>query len=438
MIAIVESSRDTRSTLLYNEQKLEEHKAVFLGAFNYCQEDQELSFESKLERLRDFTALNERSQAKTIHFSLNYDPAEQLDDRKMRRLAREFLQKIDFGDQPALVYRHLDAGHPHAHIVTVNIRRDGSRIENDKRAPLYMQTVCAGLEHKYGLRQSGMHEALSHWQEERQPALRLEYGKDPTKPGIQRVLDHILPAYNYTNLEELNAVLGLYRVQADRGSEFGLMYKSGGLYYRMLDDRGVKIGAPVKASAFKDHPTLPSLEERFQANRLTRDPHLENVKQKLDISMHFGDTSSLQTWRDSLRRDRVVVVIPRIPAKRKHAAIGEEPAAQKSNTPFDGHGFYYVDFDRKLVIRDTELGTEYSARSILLRTGLDKQLEGLAQNREVELKPRQQRLLGDSDTDPRQRLRALLDLSHQHDKIVSARLERQDDLRRQHRRRLRL
>jgi hypothetical protein len=28
------------------------------------------------------------------------------------------MDKIGFGDQPYLVYRHLDAGHPHIHIVT--------------------------------------------------------------------------------------------------------------------------------------------------------------------------------------------------------------------------------------------------------------------------------------------------------------------------------
>lgn len=425
MISIVESSRDTRSTLLYNEQKLEENKAIFLGAFNYWQEDHELTFDAKLTRLRDLTALNERSQAKTIHFSLNYDPADQLEDRKMRSLAREFLQKIDFGDQPALVYRHLDAGHPHSHIVTVNIRSDGSRIDNNKRAPHYMQKICAELERKHGLKQSGMHGALTHWQKERRPALRLEYGKGPTKPGIQRVLDYVLPAYNYTNLEELNAVLGLYRVQADRGSEFGLMYKSGGLYYRMLDNEGVKIGAPVKASAFQDRPTLATLEQKFDLNRLSRDHHLEHLQKKVDISLCFGDTSSVSTWRQSLRQDGVEVVIPRIPTRRKHTPPGEEAASPTLAPPFDGHGFYYVDFNRKIACRDTALGSGYSAESILRRTDLDKKILRLAQDPNVELKPRQ-------------KLHLLLDLSKQHNDIIAAKQNRQEDLRLQNRQRLSL
>jgi hypothetical protein len=43
---------------------------------------------------------------------MNYHPAEQMEDRKMRQLAREFLQKLDFGEQPALVYRHLTRAIP--------------------------------------------------------------------------------------------------------------------------------------------------------------------------------------------------------------------------------------------------------------------------------------------------------------------------------------
>src|SRR6202041_34717 len=137
-----------------------------------------------LDRLRDLTALNERSQAKTIHFSMNYHPAQQLEDRKMLQLAREFLQKLDFDEQPALVYRHLDAGHPHAHIVTVNIRRDGSRIDNDKRDPHFLQKVSSELERHHNLLPAAMHRAMNHWQEEQHLPKRLQYGESATKTGI--------------------------------------------------------------------------------------------------------------------------------------------------------------------------------------------------------------------------------------------------------------
>jgi Relaxase/Mobilisation nuclease domain len=439
MVSIVESSRDTRSTLLYNEEKLEQNKAIFLGAFNYWQEDAQLTTDTKLQRLRDLTVLNERSQAKTIHFSLNFHPDEQLEDRKMRQIAREFLQKIDFGDQPALIYRHIDAGHPHAHIVTVNIRPDGSRIDNDKRSPENLREVCAELERRHSLMPAAVHHAMNHWREEQQYAQRLEYGKTPTKTGIETVLAHVLYKYNYTTLEELNAVLKLYHVQADRGSEYGQMYQSRGLYYRMIDENGVKVGAPIKASSLKNKPTLDHLEDRYLANRLTRKQDLERLKTKVWISLKMGDTSSIGTWKKRLIRERVEAVTLRMPVRRKHAPVGEEHQTQPSiQHAFDGHGFYYVDFESRTVFRDTELGPEYTAESILRGTGLDKQVESLALNRQLDLQPKQRAILEHANPDPRQKVRLLLELSEQHDQIVAHRLAQEQELRRKHRIRLSL
>ena len=430
MVSIVESSRDTRRTLLYNEQKLEQKKAMFLGAFNYWQEDKALDFHDKLHRLRDLSSLNERSLAHTIHFSVNYHPAEKLEDRQMLQLAREFLQKAAFGDQPALVYRHLDAGHPHMHIVTVNIRPDGSRISNDKRSPYHLQKICTELEQRHSLLPTGMHHAMNHWHDERGNVQRLEYGKTPTKTGIETVLAHVLAKYNYTTLEELNAVLSLYRVQADRGSEYGKMYQSRGLYYRMIDERGVKVGAPIKASSLRNKPTLDYLEKKYLANRLSRDQHLRRMQARLSNSLSIGDTSSLDTWKEDLTSRGVEVVTPRIPQKRKHGP--------STYPPFDGHGFYYVDFKHRAVFRDTELGPDYTAASILKKTGLDTRLQRLALNHRLDLEPKNRPLLEQPDGDPCQKLQLLLQLSHQHDRLVAQKLDQQEALRQQQRRRLHL
>ncbi|MEI9911585.1 MAG: relaxase/mobilization nuclease domain-containing protein [Bacteroidota bacterium] len=75
-----------------------------------------------------FTSLNERTTTNTLHVSLNFDSPEILDNEKLVVIAKTYMERIGFGEQPYLVYRHHDAGHPHIHIVSTNIRRDGSRI----------------------------------------------------------------------------------------------------------------------------------------------------------------------------------------------------------------------------------------------------------------------------------------------------------------------
>jgi hypothetical protein len=217
------------------------------------------------------------------------------------------------------------------------------------------------------------------------------------------------------------------------------MYQSRGLYYRMINERGVKIGAPIKASSLDNKPTLDYLEQRYLANQLTRQQHLKRVQDKVTIATSIGNTASLQTWKEDLSRDGVEVVTLRMPVRRKHAPIGEgHPEYAGPRPQFDGHGFYYVDFKRRAVLRDTDLGPEYTAESILRKTGLDKQLHRLALNHKLELQPGQRSLLERPDPDPQQKLRLLLELSHQHNVIVTARLDRQEELRPQHRQRLSL
>ncbi|MGI8583448.1 MAG: relaxase/mobilization nuclease domain-containing protein [Chitinophagaceae bacterium] len=49
------------------------------------------------------------------------------------------MDKIGFAEQPYLVYQHLDAGHPHIHIVTTNIQQSGKRISWPTYTALYIK-----------------------------------------------------------------------------------------------------------------------------------------------------------------------------------------------------------------------------------------------------------------------------------------------------------
>jgi hypothetical protein len=418
MVVVSEPSRNARQTLLYNEEKLGTNQARFLGAFNFWQEDAQLTFDDKLQRLQDLIVLNERSQAKTVHLSLNFHPDDQLSDKTMRQIAAEFMQKIDFADQPALVYSHLDAGHPHMHIVTTNIRPDGSRIKNDLRSPRHLMDICAGLEVRHHLTP-----AISSPSGDRRLAprrsegpQRLHYGQSPTKTGIAGVLDYVLDKFTYTSLDELNAALSLYRVRADRGSEQGAMYRNRGLYYRMIDANGMKIGAPIKASSFLRRPTLDYLERKFALNEQKHQQNIGRVRTWIDWSLRDYTPPSLGSWKDQLLKDRIHVVMP-------------------ART---GQGFYYVDFSNHTVYRDTHLGPGYTAAAILQRTGLDKTIETLALSRQLTITPKDRLLLQKPDADPANKLHTLLRLSPQHDHLQAVQEGETQAQRQSHRHRMSL
>ena len=152
MYAEVNSAKSIRSPLEYNEQKVEAEQALFLDARNFWQEKEDLTLRDKQQRFSDLILRNERSEKKILHASVNFHPDDELSDKQMTRIAKEFMTAIDFGNQPRLVYRHIDAGHPHMHIVSTNIRPDGSRIKNDLRSPHELIRICAGIEKANGLK----------------------------------------------------------------------------------------------------------------------------------------------------------------------------------------------------------------------------------------------------------------------------------------------
>ena len=52
---------------------------------------------------------NVRTRNKVIHISLNPHPDDRLTDMEMEQLAREYLEKLGYGDQPYLIFKHEGA-----------------------------------------------------------------------------------------------------------------------------------------------------------------------------------------------------------------------------------------------------------------------------------------------------------------------------------------
>ena len=74
-------------------------------------------------------------------------------------------------------------------------------------------------------------------------------------------------------------------VMADRGSENSRVFQHHGLVYRVLDEKGNKVGVPVKASDFYNKPTLGFLEEKFVPNDAARQPHKSRIKNAIDLAV---------------------------------------------------------------------------------------------------------------------------------------------------------
>lgn len=330
----------------YNENKVKEGVAACLAAENYPLNPEELTFKMKLNFLLKRMQLNENVKRNSVHISLNFDPSEsQLTREKLTAIAYDYMQKLGFGGQPYLVYQHHDAAHPHIHIVTTNIQADGSRIDLHHLAIRKSEPARLEIEKKFGLVVASERSRRQLFRLKPIPATKVHYGRSATKAAISNVLTEVVENYLYASLPELNAVLGLYNVKAERGRENSRIYQSGGLVYRVTDEQGNPVGVPIKASDFYNKPTLQYLQTKFTANRHYREKYKVKLQNTLDKVMAITGPSTLEKFIIGLEKRGISAVL-----RRNEAGLL--------------YGITYIDHTTKCVFNGSALGKVYSAKSL--------------------------------------------------------------------------
>ena len=300
MVAIIHSSKNLRNALHHNENKVRQNVATFIHAGNYPKDMHLLGFSDKVNRLERLTELNQQTKINSVHISLNFDVSDKLNQDRLKEITDKYLKEIGFNEQPYLVYQHNDSGHPHIHIVTTNIRSDGSRIALHNLGRNQSEKARKEIEREFGLVHAQQQQKADY---NLKPvnAQKVQYGKAETKRAVTNVLDYVLPNYKYASLAELNAVLKQYNVIADRGSESSRIYQSRGLVYRILDNSGEKIGVPIKASLIYSKPTLRNIEARFERNERERQRHKQRIMNAVDFAV-FKKTN--QSLAELIRRSK--------------------------------------------------------------------------------------------------------------------------------------
>lgn len=275
MVAKITFPRRLEDAVRYSEQKVQRGVAECIGAAGYLREARELGVAQKLEGLRQRSALNSRALTKTLHVSLNFHPSERLSDEALLQVTGRYMEALGFGDQPYLVYRHHDAGHPHVHVVSTLIRADGTRIPTHQIGRTLSEQARKAVEKAFGLLPAEGRGRLRNPQPGTGEAAKVVYGTQETQSSVARAVQWVLDTFGCTSLAQFNAALRTFNVLADRGRAGSRLFERGGLVYQVLDDRGKRVGVPIKASALAGRPTLKKLEAHFGKNSRLAAVHQE-------------------------------------------------------------------------------------------------------------------------------------------------------------------
>ncbi|WP_286971941.1 relaxase/mobilization nuclease domain-containing protein [Flavobacterium sp. UBA4854] len=345
MVAVIKTSSSIRGILNYNENKVEIGKAECISAVNYPLELEKLNFTSKLNRFLKLAELNTNAKRNSVHISLNFDPSENHSKEKLAEIADTYMEKLGFGRQPYLVYQHHDAGHPHCHIVTNNIQRNGKRIDLHLLGIRKSEPARKEIEEMFGLVKAEGRKQKEHFSLNPIDVGRVQYGKAESRKAINSVLNKVLFDYKYSSLPELNAVLNLYNVHADRGSEESRVFKNNGLLYKILDPNSKPIGVPIKASEFYSRPTLKFLEEKFRINETKKQYGKSHVKNALRQAFSDERMTSVERLSERLKEQGINTIL-------------------RKSSEGKLYGITFIDFKTQSVVNGSSLGKEFSAKGI--------------------------------------------------------------------------
>lgn len=266
MVAKISIGSSLYGALAYNSEKINREEGRLLGANKIIlPADGQIDIGRIAENFRAFMPMTGRTKKPVLHISLNPHPDDKLTDQDFEILAREYLDKLGFGEQPFIIYKHMDIDRHHIHIVTVNVNEQGKRLNQDflfRRS----KKITTELEEKYNL-----HKAQREKITPDMPIKKVDPNGD-IKRQVANAVKMVGMRYKFQTLGEYNTVLSLYNIKCEQtdGRVNGREYH--GLVYFATDDNGKTIANPFKASRLGKFASRTAIDSRF-----------EKAKDKIDV-----------------------------------------------------------------------------------------------------------------------------------------------------------
>lgn len=267
MVAKISIGSSLYGALAYNSEKINREEGRLLGANKIIlPADGQIDIRRIAENFNAFMPKTGKTKKPVLHISLNPHPDDKLTDQDFEILAREYLEKLGFGEQPFIIYKHEDIDRHHIHIVTVNVNEQGKRLNQDflfRRS----KKITTELEEKYNL-----HKAQREKITPDMPIRKVDPSGD-IKRQVANTVKMVGMRYKFQTIGEYNAVLSLYNVKCEQtdGKVNGREYH--GLVYFATDDEGKVIANPFKASRVGKFASRTAVESRF-----------ERAKDKIDVA----------------------------------------------------------------------------------------------------------------------------------------------------------
>ena len=153
MVANIRSGSSPGGALYYNKEKVDKGEAEVLFRQKMLEPFDRygrLDIDACMESFRRYLEANRRTINTVFHTSLNPSPVDELTDEQLRDITREYMERMGYGQQPYIVFKHKDISREHLHIVSLRVDENGRKISDSHEYDRSM-SVLRELERKYGL-----------------------------------------------------------------------------------------------------------------------------------------------------------------------------------------------------------------------------------------------------------------------------------------------
>ena len=324
----------------YNKEKVDKDEAEVLfwqKMLEPFDKHGRMDIDTCMDSFWPYLEANRQTTNTVFHASLNPSPEDRLTDEQLRKIACEYMERMGYGKQPYIVFKHMDISREHLHIVSLRVDEQGRKLPHDFEARRSME-ILRDLERKYGLHPNVKGQELT----DREGLRKVNYPEGNVKRQVSSVVRSCLRNYKCSSYGEFRTLLEAFNVSVEERTGIIDGRNYAGVIYGAMTDDGYGIGTPFKSSKIGKDVGYNALQRYYENSkiRLKEDGTLDRLRQTVKDAMSPNNT------RDEFRR--------LLKAENIDAIFCINPVGRI-------YGVTFIDHNEGIVSNGSVLGKEFSA-----------------------------------------------------------------------------
>ena len=312
--------------------------SVILTSNLSVDENGETSLVRALEDMQNRIPSGIRTKKPVFHCSINPHPDDILTTQQLRDIAQEYMERMGYGNQPYIVFKHNDIAREHIHIVSLRVDSFGRKLPHafeGRRS----KKITDELELKYGLIPSGNRKTRKEDVAVKE-IKTADFKQGNAREQIANVVRAVLKRYAFQSLGEMNLLLSRYHISVEEVRKEYKEKQYDGLVYAITDERGNKLMTPL------------------HAGKIVRGTGFSAV------SRHFEQSKKAVKEIAPMLRNRIIEVMRLSPDKERFLAemkARNTDVVLRQNEQGRIYGITFISDELGIVANGSRLGKGYSA-----------------------------------------------------------------------------